>query len=70
MKSIKHRKILVRILVLAAVLAGAMLLMSGCGSGGQAGGENAPAVSESGEPAGTILAEDDGEVTVVDQAGR
>lgn len=61
-------------LILCGILALACLCMTACGagSGEGAGGadQSSPAVSESSEPAGTILSEDDAQMTIVDQAGR
>ena len=56
--------------ILALLLGLASLCMAGCGSGGQEGSGESPAVSASGEPAGTVLAEDETSLTIVDQAGR
>ncbi len=58
-------------LILCAILGLACLCMTACSAGGEEGADqSSPAVSESGEPAGTILSEDDAQMTIVDQAGR
>lgn len=49
------------------ILALACLCMTGCGA---ESGDPGPAVSESGEAAGTVLSETEDALTVVDQAGR
>ena len=56
-----------RICLLAMLLVLASLCMAGCGTGS---GASEPADGMTGTPAGTILAEDDQTMTIVDQAGR
>ena len=58
------------LLVLLVILAAGCFAMTGCGSGAGAADADQPAVSADGDPAGTVLAEDDKTLTVVDQAGR
>ena len=62
------------VMLLAVLLmAGCLFCFAGCGSnesGGNAGSGSGPAVSENGDPAGTVLSETDTKLTVVDQAGR
>ena len=77
-QSINLKKMLGVISLLVILLTGALMLLSGCGAdGGSAGSGGAgtdpgsgTVVSENGDPAGTVLAETDTELTIVDQAGR
>lgn len=46
------------------------LCMTGCGQGASDGSDGSTPTSQSGEPAGSILAEDEAQMTIVDQAGR
>ncbi|MBQ9014659.1 MAG: ABC transporter substrate-binding protein [Firmicutes bacterium] len=60
-------------LLAALLLTGCLICFAGCGAGGggSAGPDpGSPAVSENGDPAGTVVSETKEELTVVDQAGR